>query len=245
MLCRKGSGYKHLSYWLSSKLEDKITLHDGPRSLTRPPKLQQYILQLILKAREDNSERDLLNKTAKLLYQKEAEDLPVPKLQRNHPNLDLEPVWQRISSPVLGVIERHTLFILVHKLVRNKEDMYLRWGQGDYTCDTNPDPEGRCAGQPQSVKHMLQECTRVTGAWDWLFSYLSTLLPPATLTEADCLNLLYPSLGNRQTEDCVIWLLGSCYVVMMEATERGHVLGEQEMRGNLRQKYAAYKTSDH
>ena len=102
MLCRKGSGYKHLSYWLSSKLEEKITLHDGPRSLTRPPKLQQYILQLILKAREENSERDLLNKTAKLLYQKEAEDLPVPKLQRNHPNLDLEPVWQRISSPVLG-----------------------------------------------------------------------------------------------------------------------------------------------
>ena len=55
------------------------------------------------------------------------------------------------------------------------------------------------------------------------------------------MNFLYPSLGNRQTEDCVIWLLGSCYVVMMEATERGQVLGEQEMRGNLRQKYAAYK----
>ena len=88
---------------------------------------------------------------------------------------------------------------------------------------------------------MFQECTRVARSWDWLFRYLSTFLPPALLTEADCLTLLYPSLGNRQTEDAVTWLLGSYFVVMMDAAERGRVVVEQELRGHLRQKYAAYQ----
>lgn len=241
MLCRRGPGFKHLSYWLSSTLEDKITLHHGPRSFLRPPKLQQYILQLIIKAREEMSESDLMKQTAKSLYMREAEHLPAPRLQRNNPHVDMKPVWKRISSPVLGVREKHALFIMAHKLVRNKEEMFLKWGQGDYTCEHSPDPEGRCAGHPQSVKHMFQDCTRVAGSWDWLFSYLSTFLPPALLTEEDCITLIYPSLGNRQIEDSVSWLLGSYLVVMMEAAERGRVLVEEELRGHLRQKFIVYR----
>jgi hypothetical protein len=83
-------------------------------------------------------------------------------------------------------------------------------------------------------------CTRVAGSWDWLFSYLSTFLPPALLTEEDCITLLYPSLGNSQIEDSVSWLLGSYLVVMMDAAERGRVVVEQELRGHLRQKYIVY-----
>ena len=81
----------------------------------------------------------------------------------------MEPVWQRLSSPVLGVKERNALFILSNRLVRSKEDMFMWWGRGDYMCDQEPDPEGRCAGQPQSIRHMFQVCTRVVKAWDWLF----------------------------------------------------------------------------
>ena len=52
MLERRGAGYRHLSYWLSSKIGDKVTMDDGPRSLTKPPKIQQHILQLITEIRE-------------------------------------------------------------------------------------------------------------------------------------------------------------------------------------------------
>ena len=240
MLGKKGAGYNHLSYWLSSKLKDKMTLNDGPRSLTKPPELHNFILKLILKAREDMSEKELLDQTAKMLYKAETEDLPVIRLERRNPDKEMAPVWQRLSSPVLAVKERHALFILAHKIFRNKEDIFLKWGQGDYTCDHNPDTEGRCAGHPQSVKHLFQECTRVVEAWEWLYGYLSSFLPPATASETDCINLLYPSLGSRQTEDCVIWLLGSYCVIVMEAIEKGHVVKVQELRGQLRQKYSMY-----
>ena len=186
------------------------------------------------------SERDLLSQTARMLSQREAEDLPVPRLERRNIGLEMTPVWQRLSSPVLSVRERHALFTVANQLVRNKEEMFLNWGQREYTCDQNPDPDGRCAGQPQSVKHLLQECTRVAGAWEWLYGYLTSFLPPGALSEMECISLLYPSLGSRQTEDCVIWLLGSYFVITMEAIRTGKVVGEQEMRGQLRQKYSAY-----
>ena len=133
MVAREGAGYHHISYWLSSRFEDKLSLNDGPRSLTRPPKLQQYILHLVLKAREDMSERDLHSQTARMLYQREAEDLPVPRLERRNMGLEMTPVWQRLS-----VRERHALFTVANQLVRNKEEMFLKWGQGEYTCDQNP-----------------------------------------------------------------------------------------------------------
>ena len=215
-------------------------MDQGPRSLTRPPKLQQHILILINNIREEMSERDMLNQTAKMLYQKEVDKLPLPRLQRKNPNLDMSPVWKRLANPVLGVHQKHGLFTLANGLVRNKEYIFMRWGQGDYTCDHNPDPDGRCAGKAQSVRHLFQGCARVAEAWDWMYAFITSLLPPATLMEVDCLTLLYPSLGDSQTEDTVTWLLGSYQVAMEEAIEKEKVMGEQELRGRLRQKYAAY-----
>ena len=69
---------------------------------------------------------------------------------------------------------------------------------------------------------------------------LASFLPPATLSEADCITLIYPSLGGRQLEDCVIWLLGSYFVIIMEALKKGNVVEKQDLRGQLRQRYAAY-----
>ena len=241
MVGRKEAGYRHLSYWLSSRLGDRISLDEGPRSLSRPPKLQQHILELVTEAREKLSEQDLLAQTARMLYQKAVEDLPAPRLQRRNPGLEMAPVWERLSSPVLGAQERHALFILANCIVRNKENIFLRWGQGDYTCDCDPDPEGKCAGQPQSIRHMFQDCTRVAGAWDWLYGYLSSCLPPAILTEGDCVTLLYPRLNSQLMEDSVIWLLGTYQVMVTEVIEKRRVVGEQELRGYLRQKYEAYK----
>ena len=241
MMSRRAAGYRHISYWLSSKLSDKMTLDDGPRNLARPPQIQQHILQLILKARQEMSERDLLlQQTAKTLYQREIKDLPRPRLQRRNEGVSMEPVWQRLCSPVLGVREKHCLFVLANGLIRNKEDMFMKWGQGDLTCDHNPDPEGRCAGEMQSVRHLYQSCTRVGEAWDWLYSYLCSFLPPLALSEEDCITLLYPSLDSRATEDQVVWLLGSYQEVMSEAIQKERVVGEQELRGHLRQKYATY-----
>ena len=240
MIGRKETGYRHISYWLSSELREQMTLDDGPRSLTRPPKMQQSILLLIKKARQDMSERDLLQQTANSLYKRELKNLPLPRLQRRNEGVDMVPVWKRLSSPVLGVRERHQLFIMANGILRNKEDVFMRWGQGELTCDHNPDPDGRCAGQPQSVRHLYQGCTRAAEAWDWLYRYLCSYLPPAILSEADCVSLFYPSLGSQETEDCTIWLLGSYQEAMSEAIEKGRVLGEQELRGFLRQKLAAY-----
>ena len=91
------------------------------------------------------SGREMLNQTAKMLYQKEEKELPVPRLQRKNQGLDMSPVWQRLANPVLGVREKHCLFTLANGLVRNKEAIFMRWGQGDLTCDHNPDPDGKCA----------------------------------------------------------------------------------------------------
>ena len=81
----------------------------------------------------------------------------------------------------------------------------------------------------------------MAGAWDWLYGYLSSCLPPAILTEGDCVTLLYPRLNSQLMEDSVIWLLGTYQVMATEVIEKRRVVGEQELRGYLRQKYEAYK----
>ena len=182
----------------------------------------------------------MLNQTAKMFYQKEEKELPVPRLQRKNQGLDMSPVWQRLANPVLGLREKHCLFTLANGLVRNKEAIFMKCWQGDLTCDHNPDPDGKCAGQAQSIKHLFQDCARVAEAWDWMYRYLTSFLPPATLTETDCLTLLYPTLADGQTKDTVIWLLGSYMATKEEAIEQGRVVGEQELRGHLRQKHRAY-----
>jgi hypothetical protein len=175
-----------------------------------------------------------------MLYQREVDTLPIPRLQKRNTGLDLEPVWERLSSPVLGVRAQHTLFVLANSLVRNNEDMFLRWGRGEYMCNHQPDPEGRCAGQPQSVRHLFQDCARVAGAWSWLYAYLS-FMPPTALSEAYCLTLLYPKLGSRVVEVSVICLLGSYQeIIISEAVEKRRVVREEELRGQLRQRYVAY-----
>ena len=62
----------------------------------------------------------------------------------------------------------------------------MNWGRGDLTCDHSPDPEGLCAGEPQSIAHLFQRCARVAEGWSWLTAYLATILPPGSVTEEQC-----------------------------------------------------------
>ena len=165
MLSRKKSGFRHISYWLGHTLADRIRLHDGPKSLTQAPKLYLHMQKLLNQSREVWSERELLAQSAKSLYTRQCLDLPVQRLQRRNPDFNMDPVWARLATPVLGVKARHILFLLANQLMRNNEYMFERWGRGEYTCDHSPDPDGRCAGQPQSVAHIFQKCARVVEPW--------------------------------------------------------------------------------
>ena len=64
-----------------------------------------------------------------------------------------------------------------------------------------------------------------------MYRYLTSFLPPATLTETDFLTLLNPALADGKIEDTVIWLLGSYMATMLEAIEDGRVVVEQELKG--------------
>ena len=242
MLNRKGSGYRHISFWLGSRLEGCISLDYGPRFLRRPPPLQLHLENLLKKAREVMSERDLLAETAKSLYTLSCQDLPEPRLQRRNPDADIYVVWHRLANSVLGVQARHSLFILANGLVRNRQDIFMKWGRGDLTCDHSPDPQGLCAGEPQSITHLFQRCARVADCWSWLSFYLTTVLPPGSLSEEQCLTLLYPKLNSNQAEDSIIWLLGTYFeYVMREALEKERRVNVEELRGYMKQRHAAHQ----
>ena len=119
--------------------------------------------------------------------------------------------------------------------------MFLKWGRSDYVGDYSPDLEGWCAGEPQSVSHLYQTCTRVEGAWSWLYAFITSMLPPATLEESECKTLMYAPLMSREVEDNVVWLLGTYYeYVGKEAVSKNRVVGEEELRGHLKARLKAY-----
>lgn len=242
MMTRGGPGYRHLSFWLGNGLRNLMVVDEGPKFLRRPPKPLYHLLKLLEEARTERSEKDLLSESAKSLYVSLCGDLPKPRLERRNQDQNMEMVWARLASPVLGVTSRHQLFLIANGLLRNGEDLFLKWGVGELVCNHSPDTEGVCAGQPESPVHLLQRCARVEAAWSWLFAFLNTLIPPGLLLEEQCLTIFYQKLPTGVMEDTVIWLLGSYYeYVIKEAMEKRRVVKEQELRGYLKQCLRAYK----
>ena len=242
MLNRRKSGYRHISYWLGYSMERKLTLHDGPRTCNQPPYLYTHMERLLEKGMEDRTELELLSMTAKGMYTRACLDLQMTRLERRNQGKDLSTVWARITNQVLSIRAKHALFVLVNGLVRNREYMYERWGIGNYMCDFAPDLEERCAGVPQSVEHMFQQCSRVVDAWDWLSGYIARILVPNTLGEEECLSLMYEKLAIREQEDTVIWLLGTYYdYIMREVLGKGRTVNGEELQGYMKQCHATYK----
>ena len=198
--------------------------------------------KMLEKGMEDRTGLELLSMSAKGIYTRICLELPSTRLERRNPGQDLSMIWSRITSPVLTVKAKHALFILVNGLVRNREDMYERWGVGNYMCDFAPDLEDRCAGVHQSVQHIFQHCSRVVDAWDWLSGFLANILFPNALEEGECLDLKYEQLATKEQEDTVIWLLGTYYDFMMKETmTKDRTVNEAELQGYMKQRYQAYR----
>ena len=131
MLRRKGKGLEHISYWLSASTANQITLHeDGPRSAQPPSGLHLQMRHCISEGLERGNEAQLLTSTAKMTYSSLSEDLPMPRLaQEVTDEEEVKRVFARISSKVLNIHQRHAIFCLVNRLVRNKEYMCRVWGR--------------------------------------------------------------------------------------------------------------------
>ena len=134
-------------------------------------------------------------------------------------------VWARLSNTTLGVGARFVMFAVVNEIFRNREYMFCVWQQGDPTCDHEPDPDGQCAGELQTLSHLFQSCHRVSEAWEWLRAFLfQQLIQPGSVTDDQFLALQYEVPRNR--EDEVTWILGSYMeYIAREAVERGRKVG--------------------
>ena len=120
----------------------------------------------IVERLERGDEAQLLSSTSKMIYKSLSEDLPPPRLaQEALDEEEVKRVFGRLSSKVLNVHQRHAIFCLVNKLVRNREYTCWVWNRGDLMCDHNPDVTGECAGVEQTVAYLYQTCGRVSEAW--------------------------------------------------------------------------------
>ena len=110
-------------------------------------------------------EEQMLSSTAKMIYSSLTEDLSMPKLvQEATDEEEVKRVLSRLSSKVLNIHQRHAVFCLVNRLVRNNEYMCRVWGREDPMCDHDPDETGKCAGVEQTMAHLYQSCGRVCEA---------------------------------------------------------------------------------
>ena len=228
MLRRKGKGFRHISYWLGSSMADQITLHEeGPKTAQPPSGLHLQMRHCISEELARGDEEQMLSSTAKMIYSSLTEDLSMPRLvQETTDEEELKRVLSRLSSKVLNIHQRHAVFCLVNRLVRNNEYMCRVWGREDPMCDHDPDETGKCAGVEQTVVHLYQSCGRVSEAWDWLFALITTGLglPPASVSEDGLLRMNFDVSHYFEKE--VTWLL--------EATELRSVLRERKVAGRMR-----------
>ena len=244
MLRRKGKGLEHISYWLSASTANQITLHeDGPRSAQPPSGLHLQMRHCISEGLERGNEAQLLTSTAKMTYSSLSEDLPMPRLaQEVTDEEEVKRVFARISSKVLNIHQRHAIFCLVNRLVRNKEYMCRVWGREDPMCDHNPDESGECAGVEETVEHLYQTCGRVSEAWSWLLNYISAGVlgvPPGSVTEEELLKMSYDVSHYFEKE--VTWLLGNYYeYIKKEAMGKDRVVKVAELQAVLKGRKILY-----
>ena len=62
-------------------------LHDGPRAFNQPPYLYAHMEKLLEEGLEDRTELELLFMTAKEMYTRVCQDLPMPRLERRNPDM--------------------------------------------------------------------------------------------------------------------------------------------------------------
>ena len=131
MLRRKGKGFQHISYWLGSSMANQITLHEeGPKTAQPPSGLHLQMRHCISERLAKGDEEKMLSSTAKSIYSSLSEDLSTPRLaQEATDEGETKRVLSRLSSKILNIHQRHAVFCLVNRLVRNNEYMYRVWGR--------------------------------------------------------------------------------------------------------------------
>ena len=136
----------------------------------------------------------------------------------------------------MNVHQRHAIFCLVNRLVKNKEYMCRVWGREDPMCDHDPDETGECAGVEQTVAHLYQSCGRVSEAWSWLSSFITAGalgVPPGSITEGELLKMTFEVSHYFEKE--VTWLLGNYYeYINNEAIAKDRVVKAAELQAVLR-----------
>ena len=191
----------------------------------------------IVERLERGDEAQLLSSTSKMIYKSLSEDLPPPRLaQEALDEEEVKRVFGRLSSKVLNVHQRHAIFCLVNKLVRNREYMSRVWNRGDPMCDHDPDETGECAGVEQTVAHLYQTCGRVSDAWSWLLNFIAAGVlgvPPGSVTEEELLKMTFEVSHYFEKE--VTWLLGNYYeYINKEAIGKDRVVKPTELQAVLR-----------
>ena len=238
MLRRKGKGFQHISYWLAASMGNRVTLHEsGPRTAQPPSGLHLQMKHCISEGLEKGDEAQFLTSTAKMIYSSLCEDLSMPRFaQEGTDEEEVKRVFARLSSKVLNIHQRHAIFCLVNRLVRNKEYMCRVWDRGDPTCDHDPDTTGECAGVDQTVAHLYQNCGRVSEAWNWLFSFITAGVlgvPPGSIAEDELLKMTFDISHYFEKE--VTWLMGNYYdYVNKEALGKDRVVKVAELQAVLR-----------
>ena len=230
--------FHHLGYWLGHQLvepfPDLVHQDEVVTGLQHQFPLHKAMLELLeeglTRAEYDPGKLEVV--TTKAIYKGRFEDVSQPpKIEEKFPAVDFQAiVYPRLAYRILTAEAKDVLFCLVHRLIYNRNRMFLQGRAQDPYC---PLPE--CQGQVQDLEHLFCSCILVAEAWDWLRSRLLEILPAgAQNTNEEFIFLQFPI--SSMDQECA-WLLGSyCCEVKKTVCGKKQKLGALGLAGKLRSK---------
>lgn len=179
----EGNGGKMARFWLGTHIKHfdvgRVDLR-GPKS-ERLPSIYKRGKETILRLRHENKEMDVMNMTARDIYN----SLNTKESEKYKSEIIPE-AWKRINSHWLDGRRRTLLWKIAHGVIPVKDKFYM-WGKSSNT---------NCAacGQPETVKHAIFECRMAKYMWACFKKYFQL----NSLTYEEAIGLHIGKVAKRQ-----------------------------------------------
>jgi hypothetical protein len=239
MLLREEEGaYRHLSYWLGSRLQQYLPamMDRSPVEHTTPPAYHQHALNLLQEAFTFGLDPGKLESvTAKQCYKEFTTTIPEPKVTHKFCEVNFpEDVWPRLSYTMLTAGPRQIVFDAVHGLTRNRARLSEQGRAADPWCLV-------CPGLVSDVEHIYCSCSLVRTAWLYVRALVYQHQPELRGVEDKVLvRFLFP---RNSSDKEVVWLLANYMeVVQNQCVARGSRVAVMGLRGRLKERLKMLRT---
>ena len=193
----------HMDFWVGELLDDLIPGMGGGVHAHDVPEYFDHIGELLASgmASELITPATLNSLTNKAVYAELTSSFPTPKVERES-LISYQPIWKKLTCPVLTSEARDILFLLIHNKLPLQERLFRVGLSVDPYCVTCP------GGQYGDVEHFFCGCSKVAQVWSWTRARVLDLLGgnSAQMSNWEIINLIFPKT-SRENE--TIWLVGT------------------------------------